>query len=111
MYTYKKTYAWKYEMAVCNATGKIVWVSGPYRGSLNDYQILEKSGLLQLLHPYEVIYGDTFYHSKELMLVYRLVSPYPIDEAKKYPKAYVQHINKYIRQRRVQVDRTFGRVK
>ena len=56
----------KYEVAVCIATGWIVWVYGPWRGGRNDHEI-SMLGLQQLLDNGERYIADKGYHSSSAL--------------------------------------------
>lgn len=52
----------KYEVAVrVNTPFKIVWVAGPFPGSMHDLTIIRNSGLLQSLEQNERVIGDPAY--------------------------------------------------
>ena len=52
----------KYEVAICIATGWIVWLNGPHRAGKNDHQLSMES-LEYILDPCERYIADKGYHS------------------------------------------------
>lgn len=102
-----KNYCVKFETAVCIATGMIVWVAGPFYGPENDVTIIHYSGFFDLPRLWhEVTYADKMYASKELKEKC-IVTPIKGTHLSEKEKAF----NQYVRRRRVQADRTNGRIK
>lgn len=63
-YSYKfNAAAVKYEVAVCITTGCIVWINGPFKGSVNDNSIAW-GNIVSRLDPGERIVADSGYHNK-----------------------------------------------
>jgi len=106
-YSYKRLYTVKYEIAVSNVTGEIVWAMGAYPGSFNDIKIVKRSGFLSLRLYGEVTYGDKEYNTKEL----RIMTPLKINQFRWIPKPYRDSYNLCIRHHRVRVEQTLAKVK
>jgi len=89
-------------------TGRFVWVAGPFSGPMSDPTVLIRtSGFLDIPPHSEVAYADKMYYDKELANNHNILTPW-----KGYPKTEAEALyNRYIRQHRVQVERSLSRVK
>jgi len=92
----------KWECAVRMSDGLFVWVSDNYRGPIHDAAVTRKSGILDLLVDEERILGDKGYVGFDQILA-------PL-KGRKLSRIQ-QLFNHAINERRVIVERTFGRLK
>ena len=92
----------KWECAVRMSDGLFVWVSDNYRGPVHDAAVTRKSGILDLLVDEERILGDKGYVGFDQILA-------PL-KGRKLSRIQ-QLFNHAINERRVIVERTFGRLK
>ena len=101
----------KYEVAVCSATGLIVWIAGAFEGSKSDDDIIFESGFLEQLDSSEVVYADGAYYSELLHHYYHVFTPKPINFNPTISKETVNAWNHHIQHYRQAIERTFGRLK
>lgn len=57
----KHRYGIKYEIVCAIGNPKIVWLSGPWRGTASDPTIARKSGIKSYLHENEALLSDKIY--------------------------------------------------
>lgn len=101
-WTYKKGWAIKYEVAIHLFTGKILWVSRAYPGSVSDIQVSRTSGFLFILDPGEMVLADKGYYGENVFVV-----PFKGNSLSEDQRDFNLRLSKL----RVKVENTFSFVK
>lgn len=111
-YSRKKRYAIKYQFHVRLSDGIILGVDGPFPGSSPDINIFKRLGGLETsLLEGEQILGDKGYQGSNKVLHPTKVPRKRRNEVVRDLEPWQKRVNLYIRQRRVRIERTLGRLK
>jgi hypothetical protein len=69
-YLYERhRYGIKYEVICAIGNPKIIWLSGPWRGTASDPTIANQSGIKRLLHENEALLSDKIYRGDKISFI------------------------------------------